>query len=125
MDLIHDGMIAMLTYAGAPSELLIGPEAALWSGGAIFPRKVSNGQDRLTATAVVVSTPDPRVAAYLSKADPGAMRSSRSRSGESVDLAGWATDPDPAPTVGGTSSLAAVCATPMAIGRRGDRSREI
>src|SRR3546814_15023735 len=51
------------------------------------------------------------------------MRSSRSRSGESVDLAGWATDPDPAPTVGGTSSLAAVCATPMAIGRRGDRSR--
>src|SRR3546814_3926164 len=51
------------------------------------------------------------------------MRSARSRSGESVGLAGWATDPDPAPTVGGTSSLAAVCATPMAIGRRGDRSR--
>src|SRR3546814_16355322 len=74
MDLIHDGMTAMLTDAGAPSELLIGPEAALWSGGAIFPRKVSNGQDRLPATAVVVAKPDPRVTAYLSMDEPGAWR---------------------------------------------------
>ncbi|HSK41934.1 MAG TPA: CRISPR-associated endoribonuclease Cas6 [Arenibaculum sp.] len=125
IDVVKDAAINMLEAAGAPVALLSGPDARLWSVGAICSRKLAPRQGSTfplrLANEVVVSTPDPEIAAYLSKADPSAMRKVQPATGEDVDMSGADIVPDVDPVVPGTSFIEAFALTPILVSRKGDR----
>jgi hypothetical protein len=124
LDAIHDAAIAMLTAAGAPADRLIGPAAAIWNAGPVFPRPVERGGDLRLATKIVVSTADQEIAKFLARAKPEEMRSRRTATAEVIDLGGWRMERDDLPAgLPGVGGMSACFGSPVVISRKGDRSK--
>lgn len=120
-DLLHDALVNGWTAAGAPADAVLGANASPWTFAALGGRYDAT---RNHVHTLVVSTPDPHLAACLHRLDPAAVRQQRDFTGETIDFTGAEVtlDADPVPPGGG--GLACLMLSPLAVGlREGGRRR--
>jgi len=113
-DLLHDALVNGWTAAGIEGSEVTGFNARPWTFAPLSYR-----QDKLGKVhTLVVSTPDPVLAAALRRLDPAEVRYARASTGEMISFAGAEVIPEPDPIPPGEGMLGCLMLSPLVVKNR-------